>query len=458
MDADTLARATLTYLIEGADALMFASLKGAGNAEALLGFIMDCRPGAPEERAARNRIDQVFAAGLSRWGGRVDAKAMAAFHHALDGWHRRLDALPSFEEDQLRDWFTAGGRQWIIGPKSPHWPAQLGDLSTRRDWASPLCLWGLGDPAALSSCPRPVAVVGSRGASDYGRSVARQIGICAASQGHLVVSGGAMGADAAAHWGALEAMRRHGAQAAGRTVAVFAGGLNHIGPHSNQRLFDAITASGGALISELCPGTIPEARRFLLRNRIIAALASSVVVAQARVRSGALNTAHWANELHREVYAVPGDVTVPDNAGCNRLIARAEAGILASPDDIAELCHPRHAPVITASMPSDETARTDEDRQTPKNGNAPANDIHPGNGDDASPADSADAICAAIRGCARRGMPATPDAIIGLLREQGTPEPPTIASLLGELGRLELEGRIVYEHGELRVANRNRET
>lgn len=438
MDADTLARATLTYLIEGADALMFASIKGADGAEALLELIVACRPGAPEDRTARNRLDQVFATGLSRWGGRVDAKAMTAFHHALVGWHRRLDTLPSLDADQLRDWFTAGGRQWIISPSSPHWPAQLADLSTRRDWASPLCLWGLGDAAALSSCSSPVAVVGSRGASDYGRAVARRIGVCAASQGHLVVSGGAMGADAAAHWGALEAMRLHGAHTAGRTVAVFAGGLNHIGPRGNQRLFDAIMASGGALISELCPGTIPEARRFLLRNRIIAALASNVVVAQARVRSGALNTAHWANELHREVYAVPGDVTVPDNAGCNQLIARAEAGILASPDDIAELCHPRHPPASIASVPPNEAGRT--------------NAIHRDHGDETFFIDSADAICAAIRGCARRGMPATPDVIMGLLRERNAPNPPDIASLLGELGRLELEGRILYEHGELRVA------
>ena len=91
-----------------------------------------------------------------------------------------------------------------------------------------------------------------------------------------------MGADAAAHRGALDAMRAYGIGRAGRTVAVFAGGLNHIGPKSNERLFETIISHSGALISELCPGTAPEARRFLIRNRLIAALSSSLIVAQAR--------------------------------------------------------------------------------------------------------------------------------------------------------------------------------
>ena len=122
--------------------------------------------------------------------------------------------------------------------------------------------------------------------------------------GHLVVSGGALGTDAAAHWGAVKAMDEMSAALAGRTVAVFAGGLNHIGPKSNQNLFEQIESHSGALISELCPGTVPEARRFLLRNRLIAALSSTLIVAQARARSGALNTAGWANELNRNLFAV----------------------------------------------------------------------------------------------------------------------------------------------------------
>lgn len=115
-------------------------------------------------------------------------------------------------------------------------------------------------------------------------------------------------------------MRAYGIGRAGRTVAVFAGGLNHAGPQCNSELFDGIAENGGALVSELCPGTIPEARRFLSRNRIIAALSSTLVVTQARLRSGALNTVNWGSELQRDIHAVPGNIDMPGNGGCNRLI------------------------------------------------------------------------------------------------------------------------------------------
>ena len=94
------------------------------------------------------------------------------------------------------------------------------------------------------------------------------------------------------------------------------------------------------------PSTIPEPRRFLLRNRLIAALAYSVVVAQARLRSGALNTAGWANEMNRRLFAVPGEITTPAHAGCNRLIADQQASLLSSTSDIEQLCHETHAPSI----------------------------------------------------------------------------------------------------------------
>lgn len=131
----------------------------------------------------------------------------------------------------------------------------------------------------------------------------------------------------------------------GKTVAVFAGGLNHIGPMRNRTLFERIEAQGGALISELCPGTIPEARRFLLRNRIIAPMSSTLIVTQARLRSGALNTAGWACELLREVYAVPGDINQPCNAGCNKMIGDHRAMILCAATSTEDICHERHKPL-----------------------------------------------------------------------------------------------------------------
>ena len=315
---DTLYRAALTFCLDGADVMMYATLKGAENAESLWHALAQSHPSQPSEICgpALSRIDRMFVDGLTRWGRKASANAMRSFRNALACWHNRMMDLPSQDIIQLADWFTMDGTQWIIGPGHPCWPSQLADLSIRSDWAPPLCLWIKGDPRALTSCAKPVGIVGSRDVTEYGRYVAHTVAEQAAVAGHLVVSGGAMGTDAAAHWGALNALHGRMPANVGKTVAVFAGGLNHIGPMRNRTLFERIEAQGGALISELCPGTIPEARRFLLRNRIIAAMSSTLIVTQARLRSGALNTAGWACELLREVYAVPGDINQPCNAGC----------------------------------------------------------------------------------------------------------------------------------------------
>lgn len=360
LDEDTLARATLTFCLNAPEPMMEAFVRGAGGPVEALELLRE-----KDGEATDRRLEQTFVAGCTSWGKRLSAEGLRSFRLAAERWRGRLAELPSRDAASLADWFTCGGMQWLIGPQHPCWPARLADLSERTDWAPPLCLWGLGQPEALTCCARPVAVVGSRGGNDYGRQVAHEIAGRIAEAGHTVVSGGAMGADAAAHWGALSAMpsitdgatvpmtTRNAAVAtdaaadgpasdAGRTVAVFAGGLNHIGPSCNARLFEAIVASGGALISELCPATIPEAHRFLARNRIIAALSSAVVVVQARLRSGALNTANWACELGREVYAVPGNITQPANAGCNKLIWEGKATILPSPtapDLLPSFCH-----------------------------------------------------------------------------------------------------------------------
>lgn len=456
-DRETLARATLTYCLDGADAIMVAALKGAGSGTETLRLIIESRPGNGGATAgtARRELDHKFAAGLAKWGGRVTPQAMKAFHKTLAGWHARLATLPTLDWESLVDWFTMDGEQWIISPTSPCWPHQLQDLSTRRNWASPLCLWGIGDMRALTSCAKPVAVVGSRGATDYGRRVAREVAMRAAASGHLVVSGGALGSDAAAHWGALAAMDERtwrdgagadtgesegdacGVEGVGRTVAVFAGGLNHIGPSTNLLLFERMVEQGGALISELCPGTIPEARRFLLRNRIIAALASTTVVVQARLRSGALSTANWANDLNREVIAVPGPITMPYNAGCNRLIADHQAMLLVSVEEIDELLHPAHRPELDSGAETGTETRF---------GGAVGDD---GPESDDALTDFQQAVLTAIRSCRRRHMPATWDALLTRLRE----DDPDIdmPRLLAELGELETRGIVRYEQGEASI-------
>lgn len=291
-------------------------------------------------------LEQYFHQGLISWGyvNANNSKSLITLHRSVIRWCMRLSHLPSWDVEKLISWFTVGGSQWIIAPNSKYWPNQLQDLALHGQWAPPLCLWGLGNPEALSQCKKPIAIVGSRGCDDYGREIAGRIAYDSSLKGHTVISGGAMGIDAAAHWGSLDArsVTESNNTPSGCTVAVFAGGLNNKGPHSNETLFKQIINNRGACISELCPNTTPIARRFLIRNRIIAALSSKVIVAQARIRSGALNTALWASNLNRELYAVPGDITSPHNTGCNELIHDGKAIMICSFSDIESIYPAKH--------------------------------------------------------------------------------------------------------------------
>jgi DNA processing protein len=142
-----------------------------------------------------------------------------------------------------------------------------------------------------------------------------------------VVSGLALGIDAAAHEGCLEV--------GGSAVAVLGSGIDVWYPRSNRRLGERILESGGGVVSEFGPGIAPEPWRFPFRNRIISGLASVVIVVEAAVRSGALITAHVAVAQGREVMAVPGDIDRPTSAGCNLLI-RDGAHPIATLDDLVE--------------------------------------------------------------------------------------------------------------------------
>lgn len=217
IDDETLARAVLTFCLDSAGAMMYALVKGTGSAASALQLIADSGPGNHKNvtTAACTSLDAAFINGVTRWGRTINDRGMASFHGSLVSWQQRLASLPSKDPDALRDWFIADGTQWIIAPHHPCWPSQLNDLSLRTDGASPLCLWGKGDPKALVSCPEPVGIVGSRGVSDYGRQSAHELALRMARAGHLVVSGGALGTDAAAHWGAVKAMDEMSAALAG---------------------------------------------------------------------------------------------------------------------------------------------------------------------------------------------------------------------------------------------------
>ncbi len=172
---------------------------------------------------------------------------------------------------------------------------------------------------------RSAGLVGSRAATQYGEHVTAELGYGLAQREVVIVSGGAYGIDAAAHRAALAAH--------GTTVLVSAGGLDRPYPPGNAQLFEAVAADG-LLISESPPGCAPQRRRFLTRNRLIAALSTGVVVVEAAARSGATNTATHAAALGRPVMAVPGPVTSAMSVGCHALLQREKAVLVTSVEDV----------------------------------------------------------------------------------------------------------------------------
>jgi DNA processing protein len=181
-----------------------------------------------------------------------------------------------------------------------------------------------GNPSALEA--PAVAIVGARAATHYGRTIARELAATLAKAGLVVVSGLAVGVDAAAHHGALEA--------GGCTVAFQACGPDRVYPAVHRRLADRI-AGAGAVVSELPPGTPPRAPHFPLRNRLISALSLGVVVVEARRRSGSLITARHAADQGVDVFAIPGPITAATSQGPNRLIQEGATPVL-SANDILE--------------------------------------------------------------------------------------------------------------------------
>lgn len=175
---------------------------------------------------------------------------------------------------------------------------------------------------------RAVAVVGARNASINGKKFAARMAAGLGRGGLLVASGMARGIDAAAHEGALET----------GTVAVLGGGIDVVYPKENAALYEQLREQG-AIVSEVEPGTKPQARHFPRRNRIISGMARGVVVMEAGKKSGSLITARIAGEQGREVFAVPGSPMDPRSGGANQLI-REGATLVESPEDVLDALSP----------------------------------------------------------------------------------------------------------------------
>ncbi|WP_328438372.1 DNA-processing protein DprA [Streptomyces sp. NBC_00444] len=211
----------------------------------------------------------------------------------------------------------------FVSPGDAEWPGQLDDLGDAR----PLGLWVRGRPSLRIWALRSVAVVGARACTEYGAHMAVTLAAGLAERGWVVVSGGAYGVDGAAHRGALGA--------GGATVAVLACGVDRPYPRGHTELITRI-AEQGLVIGELPPGDHPTPSRFVLRNRVIAALTRGTVVVEAAYRSGSLVTARAAQRLGRFTMGVPGPATSGLSAGVHELL-RADAVLVTDAADVVEL-------------------------------------------------------------------------------------------------------------------------
>lgn len=211
----------------------------------------------------------------------------------------------------------------------------------------PKSLYLLGD---LPTHYRPtVAIVGTRKPTPYGREITYRLSYDLAKQGVVVVSGLALGIDSVAHQAALDA--------GGTTIAVMPCGLDIVYPRSHRALAERIVANGGALISEYDPGTTIYPVNFIARNRIVAGIASGVLVTEAAIKSGTLHTAGFALNYGRPVMAVPGEITNTMSSGTNNLI-KTGACLVTSIADILHEMGVTAAPAQTRLPLGDTPAQT----------------------------------------------------------------------------------------------------
>ena len=336
-----------------------------------------------------------FSALLARFGSAQEALFHLSDFARLGGRKRPLnvcsESAATAEIDRL---YNAGGE--MLFKDDADYPALLKALPD-----APPVLSVLGNKVLLNS--PSVAVVGTRNATINGRTIARTIANDLVKSGYTVVSGLAVGIDAAAHEGALfDATKK------ASTVAVLGTGLNIPYPAQNRRLYDEIREKG-LLVSEYALDTKPQPANFPHRNRIISGIACGLVVIEATLRSGSLITANRALEQGKEVFAVPATPTDERAKGVNHLI-KTGAPLVESADDI--IAHLTGLPILSLNEAA-ERETVENPVETLEQNELSADDL-------------------------LKQLDGTPTDLDALIRETGLPAP-AISVLLVEL---ELAGRI----------------
>lgn len=264
-------------------------------------------------------------------------QALSAAGIDTDGLARLRDPQPAALE-RLAAWLAEPSHH-LVTWGSAEYPARLAQMPD-----APLALWVVGQRLELLAAPQ-IAIVGSRNGTHAGRDTARSFAAYLSHAGLTVTSGLAVGIDAAAHEGALEADAV--------TIAVLGCGIDRTYPAEHRPLAQQIAASG-LLVSEYPPGVAPLAHHFPERNRIIAGLSLGTLVVEASRRSGALGTAKHAMHYGREVFAIPGSIHHPLAKGCHWLLKQGAKLVEEGADILIEIAGQVELP-LAAPQPPPET-------------------------------------------------------------------------------------------------------
>ncbi|MDR2538119.1 MAG: DNA-processing protein DprA [Bifidobacteriaceae bacterium] len=217
----------------------------------------------------------------------------------------------------------------------PQYPKQFHDLEAKK----PLVIFARGQLSLLEKS-QIVGIVGTRHFDNYGQTVAIEFARTLTQSGIVIVSGGAIGVDSAAHLGSL-----------GNSIVVLASGLDKMYPKECETIMLKNLEQGGLCLSEMPATSIVKGHLFLLRNRLIAALSKAVVIVEASYRSGAINTAQHAFDLHRLVCAIPGDVDQSRSSGTNRLIMDHKAEMVTTAQELLGLMNLEIALELSPEQP-----------------------------------------------------------------------------------------------------------
>ncbi len=255
--------------------------------------------------------------------GSAEAALEALPALARRGGSAKTIAIPSVPEARQEIERTLAHGARVVAISEPQYPVYLRQIA-----APPPLVTIRGGSSSFFHRPA-AAIVGSRNASLAGHKMAERIGRGLGEAGFVVVSGLARGIDGAAHRAAIET----------GTVAVIAGGIDHVYPEEHGPLMEEIVRRGGAILTEMPFGWAPRAKDFPRRNRIVSGMCLGVVVVEAAARSGTLHTARFALDQGREVFAVPGSPLDPRAEGTNKLI-RDGATLTRSADDVVAVLRP----------------------------------------------------------------------------------------------------------------------